>query len=215
MPRPRIEQPRPSINLRLLSSHAFGTLDEVAQQLGDLSINRVSRGEDKSALATKADEASAICKPASRNSSPTCSPSATCRRPHSEAKHRVACPTPCCAGRFRRNHHAEPVGECWPCPRSAMPGEGVVPSVLPSVSPRALQGRSVPPSLARSGTPVPPGRPAAAPPAPGPRHLPRSGSDGSPTPARPSVPLDPDQFHSSCQLSTCCEHPLAFGSGCQ
>jgi hypothetical protein len=41
-----IEQLRPSINLRLLSSDAFSTLDDVAQQLGDLPINRVSRGED-------------------------------------------------------------------------------------------------------------------------------------------------------------------------
>jgi len=31
----------------------LGTLDDVAQQLGDLPINRVSRGEDKSALATQ------------------------------------------------------------------------------------------------------------------------------------------------------------------
>jgi hypothetical protein len=50
---PRIEQLRPSINVRLLSSDAFGTLDDVAQQFGDLPINRVSRGEDKSAPATQ------------------------------------------------------------------------------------------------------------------------------------------------------------------
>jgi soluble P-type ATPase len=50
---PRIEQLRPSSNVRLLSSEAFGTFDDVAQHLGDLPINRVSRGEDKSALATK------------------------------------------------------------------------------------------------------------------------------------------------------------------
>ena len=40
---------RPSINVRLRSSDAFGTLDDVAQQLGDLPINRVSRGDRASA----------------------------------------------------------------------------------------------------------------------------------------------------------------------
>ena len=51
--RPLIDRLRPSIEIHLLSADTFGTLAEVAEELGDLPVQKVSSGEDKAAFATE------------------------------------------------------------------------------------------------------------------------------------------------------------------
>jgi soluble P-type ATPase len=41
------------VDVRLLSADTFGTLDDVAEQLGGLPVERVSDGEEKAALANR------------------------------------------------------------------------------------------------------------------------------------------------------------------
>lgn len=50
---PRIERLRPQLEVHLLSAHTFGTLEEIAQQLGAVHVERISRGADKAAIATR------------------------------------------------------------------------------------------------------------------------------------------------------------------
>lgn len=49
----RIDELRSVLEIRLLSADTFGTLDNVARQLGGLPVDRIASGEDKAALAAK------------------------------------------------------------------------------------------------------------------------------------------------------------------
>lgn len=50
---PRIQRLQSALDIQLLSADTFGNLDDIAEQLGGLTINRISRGDDKAAIATR------------------------------------------------------------------------------------------------------------------------------------------------------------------
>jgi len=49
----RMDRLRSELTVHLLSADTFGTLDDIADQLGGLEITRISNGQEKAALAEK------------------------------------------------------------------------------------------------------------------------------------------------------------------
>jgi len=48
---PRIQLLQPRLEIRLLSADTYGTVHDIAKQLGDLPVDTISTGEDKDAFA--------------------------------------------------------------------------------------------------------------------------------------------------------------------
>ncbi|MGH3354833.1 MAG: hypothetical protein ACRDOJ_02985 [Nocardioidaceae bacterium] len=54
---PRLRELRSVLDIHIISADTFGTIDEIAEQLGGLPVERISSGKDKSAFATRLDPA--------------------------------------------------------------------------------------------------------------------------------------------------------------
>lgn len=57
---PRLRELRSVLDIHIVSADTFGTIDEIAEKLGGLPVQRISSGQDKAAFASELDPTTCV-----------------------------------------------------------------------------------------------------------------------------------------------------------